>query len=247
MEAPMAKRSTCALAACAAFAALFVPLRAFAADWLPLSVGNRWEYRGVGGAHQAETITGQTTVRSRVVSVKYYAEGVDAGLENYWYLDPDGSVRLAGFKSPGAGLAYAYEPPVRILHAPPVVGIIDLPGPVDVYDLLTGVFQFTTYLSYDVGEHVTLTLPAGTFDAWGVGQVIMLPGPSLKSGSRLGIDGRTLASSGAPIYSLTVTDWYSEGTGDVQYQSSDLYQLVGFGRPTPVLASSWGNLKRLYR
>jgi len=80
-----------------------------------------------------------------------------------------------------------------------------------------------------------------------VGQVIALPSPGLKSGVRLGIDGRTLASSGASIYSLEETDWYSLGTGDVQYLSSELMQLVAFGRPTPVLASSWGKLKRLYR
>jgi hypothetical protein len=243
----MAGRSSCALAACAALATLLVPVRARAADWLPLSVGNRWEYRGVGGTHQVETITGQTTVRGRTVAVKYYAEGVDAGLENYWYLDPDGSVRLAGFKNPSAGLAYAYEPPVRILHAPPVVGIIDLPSGIDVHDLVTDALLFTTFFSYDVAEHVSLTLPAGTFDSWGVGQVIALPSPGLKSGVRLGIDGRTLASSGASIYSLEETDWYSLGTGDVQYLSSELMQLVAFGRPTPVLASSWGKLKRLYR
>jgi len=242
----MAGRSACALAACTVLAALFVPVSALAGDWLPLSIGNRWEYRGVGGAHQVETITGQTTVRGRTVAVKYYAEGVDAGLENYWYLDPDGSVRLAGFKNPG-GLAYAYEPPVRILHAPPVVGIIDLPSAIDVHDLLTDALLFTTFFSYDVAEHVSLTLPAGTFDSWGVGQVITLPSPGLKSGSRLGIDGRTMASSGASIYSLDETDWFSEGTGDVQYRSSELMQLVAFGRPTPVLATSWGTLKRLYR
>jgi hypothetical protein len=35
--------------------------------------------------------------------------------------------------------------------------------------------------------------------------------------------------------------------GVVQYNTSDLYQLVGFGQPTATLASSWGAIKRLYR
>ena len=56
-----------------------------------------------------ETITGQTLVRGRVVAVKSYTDGPDAGLQNYWLLAPDGSVMLAGFSNPSAALAWAYD------------------------------------------------------------------------------------------------------------------------------------------
>ena len=110
------------------------PTAARGDPWLPLDVGNRWEYGGTGGAHQVETITGQRIVRGRVVSVKSYDEGPDAGLENYWLLDADGSVLLAGFMRPSEGIAWAYEPPIRVLPVPPVVGPQPFQNAV-VYDL----------------------------------------------------------------------------------------------------------------
>src|SRR5262245_66362812 len=64
--------------------------------WMPLATGTQWEYGGDAGGHQVQTITGQTTVRGRTAAVKSYAEGVDAGLENYWLFD-DGDLLLAGF------------------------------------------------------------------------------------------------------------------------------------------------------
>ena len=91
-------------------------------SWMPLAPGTRWEYRGVGGAREVQTITGQTEVRGRVVSVKSYSDGPDDGLDNYWLLDADGSVLLAGFLNPSAAFALAYEPPIRFLPVPPDPG-----------------------------------------------------------------------------------------------------------------------------
>jgi len=227
-------------------AVIVAPTAARSDPWLPLDVGNRWEYGGTGGAHQVETITGQRIVRGRVVSVKSYDEGPDAGLENYWLLDADGSVLLAGFMRPSGGLAWAYEPPIRLLPVPPIVG----PQPfqnVVVYDLFTDAVVFNGSFRFDVLEDVMLTVPAGSFHAFGVGQAIPLPGPGVGSRPTLAADGRWLGAGPPSIYLVETTDWFTEGVGEVQYKSDVLYQLLGFGRPTPTVHSSWGAIKRLYR
>lgn len=226
-------------------ALVLAPSVATSETWQPLAIGSRWEYRGTGSAHQVETITGQRVVRGRVVAVKSYAEGADAGLENYWLLDADGSVLLAGFLNPSASLAWAYEPPIRYLPVPPAVG--EQPFQiVNVYDLFTDALVFLGRFRYDVTEEVTLALPAGSFHAFGVGRVIPLPGPAMAKGGSFTLDGRRVPAAASSIYIIDTTDWYSEGVGVVQYKTSDLYQLVGYGQPTPTATSSWGRLKRLY-
>jgi hypothetical protein len=217
---------------------------AMAGDWLPLAIGNRWEYRGTAGNHQVETIIGTTTVRGRVVAVKRYAEGANAGLENYWLLDPGtGSVMLAGFNNPTAGIAIAYEPPLTYLQAPPVVGTPFVPRFAFMHDLFTdadlGVIQYL----FTVLQNVVLTLPAGSFDTFGVGAETPVPRPSLAARATLALDGRVLTGALAGSPDDGTTDWFSEGTGVVQYKGDDLYQLVGFGNPTPTAAATWGALK----
>src|SRR5712691_5245979 len=125
------------------------PTPSLADPWMPLGLGTRWEYRGVAGSHQVETITGFPGLHGRTVAAKYYSEGIDAGLENYWLLAPDGSVLLAGFNTPSAGLAVLYEPPIRLPPVPPVVA----PGPfvsTTIYNLFTDAVLGVFPLRYDV-------------------------------------------------------------------------------------------------
>jgi hypothetical protein len=200
-----------------AFASLVLaPLPVHAGDFLPLTIGNRWEYRGTGGSHQGEAITGQTLVRGRVVAVKSYTDGPDAGLQNYWLLAPDGSVMLAGFSNPSAALAWAYEPPIRYLPVPPVVSA----GPfqhVVVHDLFTDAVVFTNDFRFDVTEEVTLSLPAGSFHSFGVGRAIPLPITSLGKGGALSLDGRRLPVGLIDLphrnIGLVLEAWATCGTG----------------------------------
>ncbi len=242
----MPKSPRFALAAIVLLTLVSAPSIARGDSWMPLDAGTRWEYRGVGGAHQVETITGQTTVRGRVLAVKSYSEGLDAGLDNYWLLDADGSVLLAGFFNPSAAFALAYEPPIRYLPVPPEPG----PKPAQhivAYDLFTNAVFAAFDIQMELTGNVVLTLPAGTYLAVGVGQVAALAGQSLGTGNSFTLDGRSLPLGVASGSAVTPSDWYSYGVGLVMYQSSDLFQLVGFGLPTATAVSSWGAIKRLYR
>lgn len=242
----MHKASRYALAVVALITLVSAPSIARSDSWMPLAVGTRWEYRGVGGGHQVETITGQTVVRGSVVAVKSYSEGPDAGLDNYWLLDADGSVLLAGFLSPGASLAQAYEPPIRFLAVPPDPG----PKPAQhivAHDLFTDAVVFELDIQMELTGNVILTLPAGTYQAVGVGQVAPPAGQALARGISFTLDGRARPQGNASGGAVTPSDWFSYGLGIVMYESSDLFQLVGFGLPTATASSSWGAIKRLYR
>jgi hypothetical protein len=222
-----------------------LPITASAGDWQPLAIGSRWEYRGTGTAHQVQTITGQTTIRDRVVAVKRYAEGADAGLENYWLLDPNGSVLLAGFHNPSAELALAYEPPITYLLVPPTVGEAPQQA-VGVYDLFTNTFCCVILVAFYGTGYEVLNLPAGTFTAFGVATV-PVPGPAFAARPALTLDGRKLTGSSPSIDAVDPTDWYSEGVGVVQYSSDDLYRLVGYGLPTATVSTTWGAIKQRFR
>jgi hypothetical protein len=155
-------------------------------------------------------------------------------------------VLLAGFLNPSASFSLAYEPPIRYLPVPPEAG----PAPTQhivAHDLFTDAVAFAFDIRMEVTESVVLTLPAGTYQAVGVGQVAPVAGQALAKGSSFTLDGRPLPLGDALGSAVTPTDWYSFGVGIVMYQASDLFQLVGFGLPTATASSSWGAIKRLYR
>ena len=232
------------LAVALAITAALAPSLAWSGDWMPLAIGNRWEYRGAtSGSHAVEQITGTFSLRGRVVAIKQYLEGINAGLENYWLLDLDGSVLLAGFLT-ADGYGVAYEPPIRYLDGPPTVGAKP-PQSITIYDLHTNEVLAAYSEEYDIMEDVVLNLPAGSFQALGMG-LSPNSGPAVAARRALTLDGRVLTAVPSAVPGR-VSDWFSEGVGVVQYDAGELFQLVGFCQPTPTLVSNWGALKRLYR
>jgi len=213
---------------------------------LPLEVGNYWNYLSASGAHQVETITGTRTVLGRTVFVKSYAEGINAGLENFWLTGPSGEVLLAGFHRPGDGYAPAYEPPITVCGSAPSVGD-KWTTHTTAYNLadtsLVAVFDIT----YGALEEVSLSVPAGTFPCIGVGQVPFATSPaSARLTSRgLTLDGRQVAATRSAS-ATNASDWYSLGIGEVQYVVGDTFQLAGYGTPTPAQSMSIGQLKAKY-
>lgn len=224
----------------AAIACASLPGRARAETWLPLDIGNRWSYQGVAGGHEVTSITGTTVLRDRMVYVRSYLESPqNAGLENYWSVEPDGDVFLHGFMRRVENFGVAYEPPLRMLDAPLSLGRAWTTTSTVYYlpDMsLNGSYDF----SFQVMEDGVLSLPAGTFDAMGIGQTAA---PPL---GRTGIAGQLAPDGARRSTALTAQEWYAQGVGEVQYATDDLYQLAVADLPTPVVATSWGRIKRLY-
>jgi hypothetical protein len=212
--------------------------------WLPLVIGNRWEYVDTGGGQHAEVIDTTITFQGRAVFVKSYFGGINTGLENYWMIDPDGSVELCGFWDGRFGLAY--EPPLKMLAAPPSVG--------QAWSTHTVAYRLpdmTLYETFDtdwrVEEEVLLHVPAGSYDCLAVSQVERSGGLAHPPGRTL--DGRKLASAIAgSTPSAPPVDWWADDVGFVQFLSGgELYRLQSFRDVTPVRPFTWGRLKQLYR
>ena len=217
------------------------------APFMPLEVGRYWEYAGISGAHQVETITGTRTILGRTVFVKSYAEGLDAGLQNFWLTGPDGEVLLAGFDTATHDLALAYDPPITFCGGAPSLGDVWITH-VTVYNIADLSLFDTFDIAYSALELPMLSVPAGAFDCVGVGQVLVGPSPARVrlAGRTVALDGRQLVGAQDAL-STNATDWFAWGVGVVQYVTSDTYQLVGYGMPTAALRGSWGALKALYR
>ena len=213
------------LVTCAAFllmGGLLAASSASAADWLPLKLGNEWTYVDDGDNPHTETFTEIGHVRGRRVFVREYIGGPDDGLYNFWLKDAEGGLLLAGYYKPWYPFGLAYEPPVKIFPGVPAIGVeysthvyaISIPDNAPYA-------EFTVYMS--VQQQVTLNVLAGTFTCFGVGQVAP-PGPSFTAapGVTLGLDGRVIrdASSSLGTGPDTATEWYADGVGLVQYNSS---------------------------
>lgn len=236
-----------ALAACALLARTAAPALAGTSTLplLPLELGNHWEYMGVGGTPNQEAITGTLTIRGREVTVKTYLSGPNAGLENWWLTGPNGEVLLAGFDNPTATLALAYEPPITICGGTPALGDSWTTNFI-AYALPSMTPSAGLGITYGVLEDAPVTVPAGTFPCFGVGQIAPGGAAALMSSHGLTLDGRVASGALKPAANVA-TEWLSRGIGVVQFNSGDLFQLTGYGNPTPTRATTWGMLKRLYR
>src|SRR5262245_20312319 len=82
---------------------------------------------------------------------------------------------------PSDGFGLAYEPPIRYFPVPPAVGP-QPPQSVTIHDYLTDALVGTASARFDVLEDVTLVVPAGSFHAYGVGQVAVPGTPDFASG-----------------------------------------------------------------
>jgi hypothetical protein len=213
-------------------------------DYFPLRVGNQWSYSGSAGGAEVQTVTGTTEILGTTVFVVRFSQSTNnEGLEDYWSVAADGDVMLSGFFRSNEGWGFAYDPPVVLVHPPLAVGSQWI-APTTIYNLPDGTLFGDVTFGLQVYEEVVLTVPAGNFPAFGIGQFI----PGSGTGS--------MPSSLQGQYTLTgervagvspATDWWTEGVGRPRYVSDQVYDLESYGIPTPSLASSWGSLKVLFR
>jgi hypothetical protein len=207
--------------------------------WLPLDNGFTWSYSGPAAA-QTLAVEGNATVLGRAVkSIHYSPSTENPGLRNFWSHGPDGDVVLHGFDRPGE-LAFAYEPPIVILDVPPTVGQT-WQQTIVVRDLFTSDSLYTFDVAFHVFAEQVVVVPAGTFDAIHLGQVLptafAIPG-----GGTIGLDGaRSSEMRGG------VERDFAENVGVVRDPTAEASDLVSYGSPTAVAAENWGRLKNLYR
>lgn len=224
------------------------PWSASHAAWLPLAIGNKWQYVDDTEDAHIEEITDLGHVRGRRMFVKSYIGGQDDGLVNFWQIGTDGSVLLGGYYRAAQPFGLVYEPPVRIFPGSPVVGTEWTTHTIAIAIPDNVIFaEFDLY--WAVAEEVTLSPPAGTFHCFGVGQVAPPAVAFAPEGQAWGIDGRVARRATGVLGTgpASATEWYSDGVGLVQFDTGVPYVLQSYDVPTPAVTSSWGRIKGLYR
>ena len=72
---------------------VIAPASAHAQPYLPLAIGNFWQYLGVGGEQETQTVIGTVPIWGEDVWLIRYSESTNNnGLDNFWTAEPDGDV-----------------------------------------------------------------------------------------------------------------------------------------------------------
>jgi len=224
-----------------AFLLLACPRPVAAAGLLPLQVGYSWKYLGAETAvKETQTVVGTKVLLGSPAFVIRYTDNADnEGLENYWTSGPDGDVFLWGFLRNVEGFGWSYDPAIHWADAPLYLGKT-WDQHVNVYSTITGEHLESWDITFEVADEVDLTVPAGTFHAFGIGYSVTGVGPHPLVD--IALDGAMPSPTDVPPLF-----WLSEGVGDVQHLSADTLQLSQFDFPTPATRVSWAVVKARYR
>ena len=210
-------------------------------DYQPLATGNFWSYLIDDGPLEMRVVGEPVPIHeNQTYPIHHTISPENLGLINYWTSEEDGGVLLWGFWRDTWG--FLYQPAIQVVDAPLYVGKT-WSNTVDIYALPDTTFYMTIELSYTVHEDPELTVPAGAFPTFGIGE------PQPDPGAKTFLDGRFTFSGEIKSDKRDLVDrWYSLGVGVVQEDLGSIYQLRTYtDHPVPVESSTWGSVKALYR
>ncbi len=207
-------------------------------DYLPLATGNTWNYITDAGLYETRVITGQTTVFDQDAWVmEYPGSPWNDVLDQYWSVADNGDVLFHGYWREDWGRVY--DPPLLVVDAPLELGQA-WSTTVDSYALPDLEYLSTFTIFYEVSEAGTYDVPAGSFEAFGVGTVE--PPVVEKDGRRYSVYGELMV----PGY-RTTSDWWSLGVGLVQYVHVEFLQLESYQIGTVAVQDhTWSGVKSLF-
>jgi len=214
-------------------------------DYQPLQLGSQWFYDNpVYGPHTM-SITGEREVLGTMTIIRHQEEEGQI-YENYWTSDEAGNLFLHGaYNYEGVGAAYL--PPIQVVAAPLYLGGAWVTEDIHVYDL-DGTpwgnepFDYRLRVYTEGIEQV----PAGDFYAYGVGTEGGPPAVLARDGQTYDLLGRALSDDYVPAED-SPTDWYSDGIGEVMWGTTYLFVLVSYDLPVPVVPTTWGRIRSLFR
>ena len=207
----------------------------------PLAEGNTWTYVSDGGQSETLLVTEQIPIFGHSAWVVDYPESSwNEPLENYWSEGPDGQVYLHGFwRDDQGGWGYLYEPPVLFVDAPLAVGDT-WSTTYDTYQLPGEIFDEQRTITLTAVEFGTYVVPAGEFEAFGVGyarQAVLE-----RAGRQYSLTGEALEPGGRDA-----GHWWSLGVGRIRYHVTDALQLESYMIGTVATeARSWSGIKNLF-
>lgn len=224
------------------FCALIVSAMTGAASYLPLCIGNSWEYESPSFWERATVERTTPLWGTEVYVIGYDDAGPSGDTENFWTSEPEGDVYIWGFRVPSDNSGILYDPPIPMVDAP-----LDLGKTwscvFDAYLLPDTTYLATLEITFEVLEEGLINVPAGTFYAFGI-DYVMNGDPEVPA-----LEGRSLA--GYPQVwgaNRQAKDWWCAGVGEVQYMGygGQQFQLIAYELPTAAAVMSWGAIKAKY-
>ena len=230
-------------------------LGAHATSYHPLAQGTEWHYANDQSHTQSRVIVGHfealgvdTVVRHEEI---WQGETLIDVFENYWTEDAGGDLYLHGAANLMGRWPIVYVPPILMVDAPLQEGNSWVTENIMAYELdgtpVWGPFSY--YLRvYSEGD---VSVPAGTFYAYAVGDTAVQPGVREDSGHFFDIFGRRETGSaltGRGSRDNVRVEWYSENVGVVRHGPySPPEHNMELASTTPIETASWGRLKALFR
>lgn len=220
-----------------------------APTWMPDVPGWRWGYLGPLGARDSVVGRGVESFDGVQAIRLDHVLGADAGLQQFWINTGRadvGSLLFAGFFRPSENFGIRYEPPLRFMRGPALVGDnwvvsatpVMLPG---------GIPGETFALEFRVMDVIE---PGLVGEAYGVTYALLPPSLAPRGAAAYSLTGRARAgdASARGVPPDEPLDWFAAGFGQVRFRrGGDLYVLTSVDAPVPVAHSTWGRIKRLYR
>jgi hypothetical protein len=250
----MSARQKQAAAAIALAAVLGCAGASPAVTYQPLDVGSVWQYSNDLGETQTGTMVGHRVVLGVETAVRhevFVGDGRSSQVfENFWTAGADGDLYLHGAVNYTDTFEIAYNPPVLMVDGPLELGEAWVTSGIQAYDLEgnplgMGPFDYGLMV-YSVGD---VTVPAGTFHAYGIGAYFGRPLMQGRAGRVYDVLGRRLRVS-VDAGSREASDWYAEDVGLVQHSSQaspEKTMKLTAWQPSPVRDVGWGRIKALFK
>ena len=222
-------------------------------NYHPLDLGTEWHYENEVGQSRSAVIEGTFEVLG-VLTVLRHEEIAESDtladvFENFWTSDVDGNLYLHGAVNLMHDFEAAYIPPIQFIDSP-----LELEKTWTTEDVQwchldgTGCSDSTDF-TWRVYTEGMVSVPAGDFYSFGVGQFIpyeMLRSPS---GLEFDVTGRFAGRFGQSGLG-SPSAWYSQGVGVVQqspYTWPEYMMKLVDWLPSSVSPATWGRVKALYR
>jgi len=190
-------------------------------NYLPLVLGNRWEYALPGGDTEIQVVDRTEVVRGREVFVITHTVDGTPIQEDYWST-PEGDVLFHGLYRPIEDFGVLCDPPVRLVDAPLLSGST-WSSEVELFVLPDNISIGFNIFSFAVTGIEELHVPAGVF-------------------TTTAIEPLGLAAEHQGVISFP-TRWVTSGIGTIRLGGTVPHDLETYSVVLPVLPTSWGAIK----
>ncbi|MCK4512471.1 hypothetical protein KAW64_12070 [bacterium] len=236
-------------------ASLFAHAPGLATVYHPLDIGTEWHYADELDQTHSRAMTGTREVLGVDTVVRHeeiwQGETLVDVFENYWTEDAEGDLYLHGAANLMSRWPLAYVPPVLMVDAPLQEGKSWVTENIQRYELDGTPWGDPFNYDLRVYSEGDISVPAGTFYAYAVGDTAVYADAREVSGQILDVFGCRVTGSalaGSGNRDDIFVEWYSENVGVVRH---GLYsppehnmELISL---TPVEVASWGRVKALFR